>query len=101
MKMVYRMMMFFCLAAALLAQAPAKGATDPAAKKEAAENQESKPIPSETLYKLSFVISETEDGKRVNQRDYILIGNPNSGPHASVRVGTRVPIYSEEKKVQY
>lgn len=84
---------------ALFAQSAAKSADQPA-KKDASE-QESKASSTDNFYKLSFVISEAEDGKRTNQREYSMVGRANSGPPATLRVSTRVPIYVEEKKLQY
>jgi len=60
--------------------------------------QEAKP--PDSYYRLGFVIYELEDGKRVNQREYSMIGRAGGQP-TSVRVSTRVPIYAEEKKIQY
>jgi hypothetical protein len=104
MKMFWKLTMILGLASALLAQSP-KPAPDSAAKKEAAE-QEVKPVTLDNFYKLSFVIYETEDGKRLNQRDYSMIGKANASPPISLKVGTRVPVYSEgfggmDKATQY
>jgi hypothetical protein len=100
MKMFWKLMMIVTLGASLLAQAPAKNTADQPAKKEAAEVQEPKPAPPDNFYKLNFAIYELEDGKRTNQRDYSMIGRTNERTF-SVRSSTRVPIYSEEKKVTY
>lgn len=102
MKSLWKMVVIFGLVGsvpALFAQSAAKSADQPA-KKEAAE-QESKPLTPENFYKLSFVISEMDDGKRINQREYSVIGRTNYGPPALIRVSTRVPIYVEDKKIQY
>ncbi len=101
MKTLWKMIAVLILAPILLGQSPAKGAADPPAKKEASETQEAKAAPVENFYRLSFVIYEVEDGKRTNQRDYSMIGRTNGGPPATIRSATRVPIYSEEKKVTY
>jgi hypothetical protein len=83
------------LGATLLAQAPSKNTSDQATKVDVVERHD-----TEAFYKLSFVLYELEDGKRTNQREYGLMAKSGGGP-ASVRVLTRVPMYSEEKKVNY
>jgi hypothetical protein len=98
MKSLWKILVILCLVPALFAQSAAKGATDQSTKKEAAE-QETKP--PDNFYKLSFAIYELEDGKRINQREYSMIRGTNNGPPATIRVSTRVPIYAEEKKLQY
>src|SRR5262249_40629663 len=45
---------------------------------------------------LAFVIYELDDGKRTNQRDYMMIGRTDNQP-SSIRVSTRVPITTAEK----
>ncbi len=51
---------------------------------------------TENFFKLAFVMYELDDGKRTNQRDYMMIGRTDNQP-SSIRVSTRVPIYTEEK----
>jgi len=99
MKMVSKVIFFLALATSLWAQQSAKGSSEQTAKKDAAESQETKP--PDSFYKLSFALYELEDGKRVNQRDYTMIAKANVNPSPSIRISTRVPIYSEEKKMQY
>ncbi|MBZ5532890.1 MAG: hypothetical protein LAO20_15785 [Acidobacteriia bacterium] len=99
MKSLWKIVVILGLVPALFAQPPAKSA-DQSAKKDAPE-QESKASSTENFYKLSFVISEAEDGKRINQREYSMIRSTSGGPPATIRVSTRVPIYVEEKKLQY
>lgn len=96
MKIFTRILLMLALSGPLFAQQPAKGAADQPAKKDA-EVQER---PPETFYKLAFVLYELEDGKRVNQRDYTMLGRTNSSP-SRIAISTRVPVYSEEKKMQY
>jgi hypothetical protein len=98
MKILAKVILVLVLASSLCAQQPGKGTADQPAKKDTAENQDAKPV--ESFYKLNFVLYELEDGKRTNQRDYSMIGRTNSGP-ARISVMTRVPIYSEEKKMTY
>src|SRR6266496_3384302 len=51
------------------------------------------------FYKLDFVVRELEDGKTVNTRNYTLMAR--SGEWQQLRVGTRVPVTMQEKKVDY
>lgn len=46
------------------------------------------------IYKAVFLIYEMEDGKKINERTYILpVTNVDGNPHnSSMRVGTRVPV---------
>jgi len=77
-------------------QTPPKGASDQPPKKDAIEAEPA----TENFYKLAFTIYELEDGKRTNQLNYMLMGKP--GWHSStLRIGTRVPVFMEDKKVQY
>jgi hypothetical protein len=78
--------------------AQSKTASDQPAKKDAAEQEVKQP---DSFYKLTFTIFELEDGKRTNQREYSMISRSNDGRPASLRSSTRVPIYAEEKKIQY
>jgi hypothetical protein len=55
---------------------------------------------TENFFKLAFVMYELDDAKRINQRDYMLVGRTDNQP-SSVRVATRVPVYTEEKKMTY
>src|SRR5262249_54841943 len=100
MKMICRILMVFGLGATLLSQAPAKKPSDQPAREDVVERHEAQSASVEGFYKLSFVLYETDDGKRTNQRDYSMMGKVGGGP-ATVRVGTRVPMYTEEKKVNY
>ena len=59
--------------------------------------------PIQKVYKVSFLIYELEDGKKINERTYsfpvnTVDGNPRDG---SIRVGTRVPVTMGEKQTQY
>lgn len=53
------------------------------------------------VYKLDFTVYELENGKRVNDRSYTLHATDADRRGASTRVGTRVPISSGDKGVQY
>src|SRR5215470_5858633 len=51
------------------------------------------------FYKLDFVVRELEGGKSISTRNYTLM--TKSGDWQQLRVGTRVPITVEDKKIQY
>jgi hypothetical protein len=96
MKVFTRIVVLLALATSLFAQPPARGADQ---EKKDNDKQEQK-LP-DNFYKLSFVLYELEDGKRVNQRDYMVVGKTDGHPAPSIRISTRVPVYSEEKKMTY
>jgi hypothetical protein len=48
-------------------------------------------------YRLDFSVSEIEDGKRINSRQYSM--NLNAGDNNEIRIGTRVPF--EQKQGEY
>jgi hypothetical protein len=100
MKVFMRGLLILALGTGLFAQQPAKGTTDEPSgpKKEPIENRD--PAPTFNFFKLTFVIYEIDDGKRINQRDYMMIGKTNNQP-SSIRIGTRIPVYTEEKKMTY
>ena len=53
--------------------------------------QEKKDEPARNVYKLEFTVFELDNGKRINERSYMLqLSDDRHG--ASTRVGTRVPI---------
>jgi hypothetical protein len=98
MKIFTRMLLMVALAGSLWAQQPAKDTTDQPAKDKSAKNEVLAGGDGLTgnFYKLAFVMYELDDGKRTNQRDYMMIGRTDNQP-SSIRVSTRVPIYTEEK----
>jgi hypothetical protein len=65
--------------------------------------QETPKRPIQKVYRLSFLIYELEEGKRINERTYVFpVTSVDGGPRdSSVRVGTRVPISMGEKQIQY
>ncbi len=97
MKILARLMLVFALVTTVLAQQPEKGPTDQPQKKDSTAHDSAQ---SDNVYKLVFLVYELQDGKRTNQRDYMMMAK-SSGHPASIRIGTRVPIYAEEKKMQY
>jgi hypothetical protein len=52
-----------------------------------------------TPYRLDFTITEIEDGKRINARQYSL--NVNTGDHDDLKIGTRVPVEVKQGEMQY
>ena len=97
MKIFTRILLVLALTGSLLAQQPGKDTADQPAKdqpkKEVLAGREGM---TENFFKLAFVIYELDDGKRINQRDYMMIGRTDNQP-SSIRVSTRVPIYTEVK----
>jgi hypothetical protein len=100
MKVFTRIIVAAALATSLLAQPPAKSADQ---EKKEGDKQEQKF--SDNFYKLSFALYELQDGKRVNQRDYMVVGKTEDHHAPSIRISTRIPIYTEEtnsdKKITY
>jgi hypothetical protein len=98
MKLFARILFVLALTGTLLAQQPAKDTADQPAKdqpqkKEALAGREGM---TENFFKLAFVMYELDDGKRINQRDYMMIGRTDNQP-SSIRVATKIPITTEEK----
>ena len=62
--------------------------------------QQSKDTPAAVPYKVTFVISELQDGKKINQRTYSMI-LANDRQQANVKTGSRVPVGTAEKAFQY
>lgn len=52
--------------------------------------QEAKPQPSTSTYKLDYVFSENQDGKRVNARSYTTLVRVRD--RGSIRLGSRIPV---------
>ena len=50
-------------------------------------------------YRLDFVVSEMEDGKKINSRQYSMNLNANDGN--GLKIGTRIPVEAEQGKFQY
>jgi len=59
--------------------------------------------PIQKIYKVSFLIYELEDGKKINERTYSFpVTTVDGSPRDShIRVGTRVPVTTGEKQFQY
>lgn len=98
MKIFTRILFVLALTGTLLAQQAAKDTADQPAKdqpqkKEVLAGREGN---TENFFKLAFVMYELDDAKRINQRDYMMIGRTDNQP-SSIRVATKVPIYTEVK----
>ena len=50
-------------------------------------------------YRLDFTISELEDGKKINSRQYSI--NMKSGDQNEIKIGTRVPVDTKQGEFQY
>ncbi len=50
-------------------------------------------------YRLDFLVSEMEDGKKINTRQYAL--NLYSGEGDELKIGTRVPVEVKQGEIQY
>ena len=50
-------------------------------------------------YRVDFVLTEIEDGKKINSRQFAL--NLNGGESDQLKVGTRVPVEVKQGEIQY
>jgi len=50
-------------------------------------------------YRVDFVLTEMEDGRKINSRQYAL--NLNAGENDQLKVGTRVPVEVKQGEIQY
>jgi hypothetical protein len=67
-----------------------------------AHTQEKKDEGTRNVYKLEFTVFELENGKRINERSYMLHLLDGDRRGTSTRVGTRVPVQvGPDKGVQY
>jgi hypothetical protein len=103
MKSFATILLLVTLAAQVFGQAPGKSTGEQPAKNDSAVKKEApeKDVAPEAFYKLAFNISEIEDGKRVNQREYSMVSRNNDGRPVSIKSTTRVPINAPEKQLQY
>jgi len=93
MKIFTKVILIVALASSLFGQqTPATSEQPP--KKDSGENRE--PAATNNFFKLAFALYEVDDGKRTNQRDYMMIGRTDNQP-SSIRVSTKVPITTSEK----
>src|SRR5580692_4744750 len=80
---------------------PAAHAQDSALAKSAAET---KPAPAAAdrpvrAYRLDFSVTELEDGRKINSRQYSL--NLNADDANEIKIGTRVPVEAGHEQFQY
>jgi hypothetical protein len=95
MKIFTKVILIVVLASSLFGQqTPAKGTSEQPPKKDSGENRE--PDATNNFFKLAFVMYELEDGKRTNQRDYMMIGRTDNQA-SYIKVATKVPITTAEK----
>jgi hypothetical protein len=99
MKIFTKVILALTLISSLAAQQPAKDAADQPAKDQQSKKEvlAGREGMTENFFKLAFVMYELEDGKRTNQRDYMMIGRTDNQP-SSIRVATKVPITTAETK---
>ena len=81
----------FCLGGSNLAAQPAANTPAPA------ENK--KLDPAVTPYHAEFVLTELEDGKKINTRHFSM--NLNPGRRQNVKIGSRVPVEVKGGELQY
>jgi hypothetical protein len=98
MKIFTKVILALTLVSSLAAQQPAKDTADQPTKDQSAKKDilAGREGMTENFFKLAFVLYEVEDGKRTNQRDYMMIGRTDNQP-SSIRVATKVPITTQEK----
>jgi hypothetical protein len=85
---------------------PAAHAQDSAPAKSTADKStaETKPAPAAAdrpvhAYRLDFSVTELEDGKKINSRQYSL--NLNADDANEIKIGTRVPVEAGHDQFQY
>jgi hypothetical protein len=71
----------------------------PTPKNAAQEAVKARPEPPIEAYRLDFLISEMEDGKRINSRQYSM--NLNTNDSNELKIGTREPVDLKEGDFQY
>jgi hypothetical protein len=90
MKKLLQSLFVLVFASVLMAQeTPKKDATEP--------------THTQKFYKLSYLIYEVEDGKKINERSYTIPVTTDNGRTRDswMKVGTRVPVTMKENEVQY
>ena len=80
---------------------PASEDNNAKAERRADSEQQSAPAAERPMhpYRADFVISELEDGKRINARHYSML--LNVGGWNQIKIGTRVPVSTEQNMFQY
>jgi len=54
-----------------------------------------------TAFRLDFVLSESEDGKKINSRHYSMDLVPGYTPANEIKIGSRVPVEAKPGEMQY
>ena len=86
------------LAVGVLSAQDAAKSQEPPAKKDPSEGFKMPVLPS---YKLTFSFYELQEGKRLNQRDFMLVVNADGGGGNKLKIGTKIPIDAGENKITY
>jgi hypothetical protein len=77
-------------------------APNPSAIKEEAKSVAKSTQRQATAYRFDFSIDELEDGKKLNTRKYSMnLSDYSGGGGQDLKIGTRVPIRSDDGKFQY
>jgi hypothetical protein len=97
MKIFTKVILALALVSSLAAQQPAKDTSDQPAKDQSPKVLAGAEGVTGNFFKLAFVMYELDDGKRTNQRDYMMIGRTDNQP-SSIKVATKVPITTAETK---
>jgi len=88
--MLKKIAVYITMAVALNAAPPLGRSQDaPAAKAKQSGN----------AYRLDFVVNETEDGRKINSRQYEM--NLTAGDGNEIKIGTRVPVEAKQGEFQY
>lgn len=86
------------LGIALLFTIPMSGAQDSARTQNSAEPGR-RLDPAITPYHAEFILTELEDGKKINARHFSI--DLNSGHKQTVKIGARVPVEIKQEELQY
>lgn len=92
MKIFTKVILILAVATSLFGQQTPKDTSEQSAKKEVLAGGDGN---TGNFFKLTFVMYESDEGKRTNQRDYTMIAKTDNHS-SSIRVSTRVPITTEE-----
>lgn len=84
----------------LLVARPFTIAQDANSAPKAASSKPNSPKPL-GAYRLDFSINELEDGKKINTRRYSMNLTDGGGGGRNLKIGTRVPIQTEQGKFEY
>jgi hypothetical protein len=84
-----------------IARAQEASSSKGGAQTEPAADAKQKPSPQKPLeaYRLDCAISEFEDGKKINSRQYAM--NLTTNDSNEIKIGTRIPVETKESEFQY